>query len=92
MFSDVWRCLAGHRNVKVFLTHGGLMGTIEAVHSGVPMVGIPLFGDQEVNIGSYVSQGFAVKLHFNSISKESVLKALKAVLYQPRLDFYWSTV
>jgi glucuronosyltransferase len=72
--------------VKVFLTHGGLMGTIEAVHSGVPMVGIPLFGDQEVNIRSYVSEGFAVKLHFNSITKESVLQALKTVLYEPRWD------
>lgn len=73
-----------HRNVKVFLTHGGLMGTIEAVHSGVPMVGIPLFGDQEVNIRSYVSEGFAVKLHFNSITKESVLRALKTVLHDTR--------
>jgi glucuronosyltransferase len=60
------------------------MGTIEAVHSGVPMVGIPLFGDQEVNMQSYVSEGFAVKLHFNSISKETVLQALKTVLYEPR--------
>lgn len=60
------------------------MGTIEAVHSGVPMVGIPLFGDQEVNIRSYVSEGFAVKLHFNSITKESILQALKTVLYDKR--------
>jgi glucuronosyltransferase len=76
--------LAGHRNVKVFVTHGGLMGTIEAAYSGVPMVGIPLFGDQEVNIQTYISEGFAVKLHFNNISKESVLQALRTVLYDPR--------
>jgi glucuronosyltransferase len=77
-------CLSGHRNVKVFLTHGGLMGTIEAVHSGVPMVGIPLFGDQEVNIRSYVSEGFAVKLNFNNITKESVLQALRTVLHDKK--------
>jgi glucuronosyltransferase len=83
---EVLYCLSGHRNVKVFLTHGGLMGTIEAVHSGVPMVGIPLFGDQEVNIRSYVSEGFAVKLHFNSITKESVLQALRTVLHDTRWE------
>ena len=76
--------LSGHRNVKAFLTHGGLMGTIEAVHSGVPMVGIPLFGDQEGNVLSYVSEGFAVTLHFNSITKESVLQALRTVLNDKR--------
>lgn len=73
-----------HPNVKLFLTHGGLMGTIEAVHSGVPMVGIPLFGDQEVNMHSYISEGFAVKLQFDSISKESILKALRTALHDPR--------
>jgi len=77
---EVLYCLSGHRNLKVFLTHGGLLGTIEAVHSGVPMVGIPLYGDQEINIRSYVSEGFAVKLHFNNITKESVLQALRTVL------------
>jgi glucuronosyltransferase len=70
--------------VKLFLTHGGLMGTVEAVHSGVPMVGIPLFGDQEVNIRSYVSEGFAVKLHFNNITKGSVLQALRTVLHDKK--------
>ena len=75
---------AGHPNVKVFITHGGLMGTTEAIHSAVPMVGIPLFGDQEVNIQSYVSEGFAVKLSFNNITKESVLHALKTILFVPR--------
>lgn len=62
------------------------MGTTEAVHSGVPMVGIPLFGDQEVNVRSYVSEGFALKLHFNSITKESVLQALRTVLHDTRWD------
>ncbi|PSN55491.1 UDP-glucuronosyltransferase 1-3 [Blattella germanica] len=70
-----------HPNVKAFVTHGGLMGTTEAVHSGVPMVAIPLFGDQMVNVASYVSEGFAIKLAFADITKESVLNALKAVLY-----------
>jgi len=75
---------AGHPNVKVFLTHGGLMGTMEAVYSGVPMVGIPLFGDQFHNVKNYEDEGILVRLDYTSITKEKVLKALREVLENPR--------
>lgn len=35
-----------HPNVKVFLTHAGLMGSSEAAFCGVPVVATPMFGDQ----------------------------------------------
>jgi glucuronosyltransferase len=59
------------------------MGTTEAVYSGVPMVGIPLFGDQFHNVRCYVSQGIAVTLNYHTISKSSVLSSLKEVLENP---------
>jgi glucuronosyltransferase len=75
---------AGHPNVKVFITHGGLMGTMEAVYSGVPMVAIPLFGDQFQNVKNYEEEGIAVGIGYTSITKERVLKALREVLENPR--------
>jgi glucuronosyltransferase len=60
------------------------MGTQEAVHAGVPMVGIPFFADQEFNIMNYVSKGTAVMVHYNYITKESISSALKRVLHVPR--------
>jgi len=74
----------GHPNVKVFITHGGLMGTMEAVYNGVPMVGIPLFGDQFHNVKNFEEEGIAVKVDYTSITKEKVLKALREVLENPR--------
>lgn len=38
-----------HPNVKVFLTHAGLMGSSEAAYCGVPVVATPMFGDQVNN-------------------------------------------
>lgn len=35
-----------HPNVKAFLSHGGLLGSSETVHCGVPTVFTPMFGDQ----------------------------------------------
>jgi len=75
---------AGHPNVKVFITHGGMMGTMEGVYSGVPMVAIPLFGDQFHNVKNYEDIGIAVRVDYTSITKETVLKALREVLENPR--------
>ncbi|KAG8336178.1 hypothetical protein J6590_050380, partial [Homalodisca vitripennis] len=64
--------------------HGGLLSTSEAVYCGIPMVLIPMFGDQPNNVAQLAASGAAVKLAYNEITKETVLKALRAVLYDSR--------
>jgi glucuronosyltransferase len=73
-----------HPNVKLFLTHGGLLSIQEAIYRGVPVVGIPILGDQKHNVNRAVSFGFGVKLDFVNISTESVTWALKEGLENPR--------
>nr|CAD7426014.1 unnamed protein product [Timema monikensis] len=75
--------ILSHPKVKVFITHGGLMGTMEAAYFGVPMVAIPLFGDQKMNVKTFVDKGIAVKLDYDEISKETVFTALRMVLEDP---------
>lgn len=38
--------ILAHKNVKVFITHGGLFSTQEGVYRSVPMLGIPVYCDQ----------------------------------------------
>ena len=45
--------LLGHENVTGFLTHGGTNGQYEALYHGVPMVTLPMFGDQVNNYFKY---------------------------------------
>lgn len=73
-----------HPNVKVFLNHGGLMGCLEAIYNGVPMVSIPLFGDQYNNVQVLADRGISVRLSYPNITKESVLLALRQVLDNPQ--------
>ncbi|KAF7382488.1 hypothetical protein HZH68_015407 [Vespula germanica] len=70
-----------HRNVKAFITHGGLLGTQEAISYGVPMIGIPLFSDQFTNIANYVKKNIAVKLDYENLSEDNMDAALNAILY-----------
>jgi len=70
--------------VKLFETHGGLLSIQEAIHRGVPAVGIPILGDQKQNVNRAVSFGFAVKLNFVNFSTESVTWALREGLEDPR--------
>ncbi|XP_076761112.1 uncharacterized protein LOC143429385 [Xylocopa sonorina] len=73
-----------HRNLKAFITHGGLMGTQEAVHYGVPFVGIPLFADQFINIENFVHRNVAIAIDLKTMTEKKLDDALNAILYEPK--------
>ncbi|CAD1470739.1 unnamed protein product, partial [Heterotrigona itama] len=73
-----------HKNVKAFITHGGLMGTQEAIHYGVPMIGMPLFADQFINIANYMRHNIAIELGAETLTEEKMDNALNAILNDPK--------
>lgn len=75
--------ILAHKNVKLFITHGGLGSTVESKYHGVPIVGIPLFGDQEQNVEIIVKEGWAVKVEISTLSRESLYNAVTEVLNNP---------
>ncbi|XP_023198800.1 UDP-glucuronosyltransferase 2A1-like isoform X7 [Xiphophorus maculatus] len=72
--------LLGHPKTKVFITHGGANGIYEAIYHGVPMVGIPMFGDQPDNMVHMEAKGAAVSVKFNFMTTESLRDALNMVI------------
>ncbi|XP_015110876.1 UDP-glucuronosyltransferase 2B19 isoform X2 [Diachasma alloeum] len=72
-----------HKNVKLFITHGGLMGTQEAIAYKVPLVGLPLFGDQYANIGNYANKKVAIALSLEGLTADSLTNAVKTALNDP---------
>lgn len=77
------RDILAHPNVKLFITHGGLLGTTEALVEGVPTVGIPIFGDQKMNMNLAILKGYGATINYDDITEESVTKILKKMLNNP---------
>uniref|UniRef100_A0A182MRU2 UDP-glucuronosyltransferase n=1 Tax=Anopheles culicifacies TaxID=139723 RepID=A0A182MRU2_9DIPT len=75
--------ILAHPNVRLFITHGGLGGIAEALYHGVPLVGIPLFGDQPVNLAKVEKEGWAYVLKHTDLTIESFSRAINEVLHEP---------
>ncbi|KAM4854672.1 UDP-glucuronosyltransferase 2B17-like [Thomomys bottae] len=75
--------LLGHPKTKAFITHGGANGVYEAIYHGIPMVGIPLFGEQHDNIAHMVAKGAAVQVDIRAMSRKDLLRALDGVINIP---------
>ncbi|KAI4542870.1 hypothetical protein MG293_006996 [Ovis ammon polii] len=75
--------LLGHPKTRAFITHCGTNGIYEAIYHGVPMVGIPMFGDQHDNLARMKAKGAAVEVDLRRMTSEDLLNALKAVINNP---------
>lgn len=63
-----------------FYSHCGLLSTTEAVYHGVPIVGMPVFGDQPANAAAIEESGFGVQIPIADLTKENLLTKFKIVL------------
>ncbi|CAH0731271.1 unnamed protein product, partial [Brenthis ino] len=76
--------ILAHKNCIIFMTHGGLLSTTEALHFGVPLIGIPGRADQFPNINRAVSKGFAIKVNLSYTLAADLEIALQEMLNNPR--------
>ncbi|XP_063832428.1 UDP-glucosyltransferase 2-like [Ostrinia nubilalis] len=75
--------ILAHPNLKMFITHGGQLSTTEAIHFGVPVVGIPVFGDQYVNTKSAVDKGFCISVTLAEDMADDIYAAVQEILRNP---------
>ncbi|KAL8173046.1 UNVERIFIED_CONTAM: UDP-glucuronosyltransferase 1-1 [Gekko kuhli] len=72
--------LLAHPKARAFITHGGSHGIYEGICNGVPMVVMPLFGDQMDNAKRVESRGAGVTLNVLEMTSKDLSDALKAVI------------
>uniref|UniRef100_T1IAY6 Uncharacterized protein n=1 Tax=Rhodnius prolixus TaxID=13249 RepID=T1IAY6_RHOPR len=71
--------IPSHKNVKVFLTHGGYNSIVETTHYGVPVVLTPFFMDQRKNARKLIEVKVGVQLLPENLTKESLIWAINEV-------------
>ncbi|NXA93716.1 UD11 glucuronosyltransferase, partial [Melanocharis versteri] len=72
--------LLAHPKTRAFITHGGSHGIYEGICNAVPMVLMPLFGDQMDNAKRVESRGAGLTLNILEMTSDDISTALKAVI------------
>ncbi|XP_036142561.1 UDP-glycosyltransferase UGT5 isoform X3 [Monomorium pharaonis] len=68
-----------HPNVKCYFGHGGLLGLSEGVYVGLPMILMPMYGDQFHNSAAAANRGAAVVISYSDLTEQSLRHALDEV-------------
>lgn len=76
--------ILAHPNVKVFISHGGLFGIQEAVHHGVPILGMPVYADQYLNVKKGNAAGYALGVDYRTVTEEELRNSLTELLDNPK--------
>lgn len=76
--------LLAHPGAQAFITHAGSHGLFEGLCHAVPMVMVPIAGDQPDNAQRFASKGAGVVLDIISITTESLLQGLNDIINDTR--------
>ncbi|XP_072807286.1 UDP-glucuronosyltransferase 3A2 isoform X1 [Vicugna pacos] len=76
--------LLGHPHIRLFVTHGGMNSVMEAIQHGVPMVGIPILGDQYENMLRVEARNFGVSIRLKQLKAETLALKMKQVMEDKR--------
>ncbi|XP_055374511.1 uncharacterized protein LOC129607507 [Condylostylus longicornis] len=76
--------ILAHPNLKLFITHGGKGSVVESEYFGVPMIGLPIFGDQISNVDEFVEVGYGLRLDYKSLSELELKNAINEILLNPK--------
>ncbi|QWO71679.1 EGT [Orgyia pseudotsugata single capsid nuclopolyhedrovirus] len=68
--------LLHHKNVVAFVTQGGVQSTDEAVSALVPLVGMPMMGDQAFNTNKYEDLGIGCAVDTLTVSDKQMSEAI----------------
>lgn len=66
------------------MTHGGFLSTTEAIDRGVPVLAMPVFGDQHQNAKIAELGGFGLVLPLKDVTEEKLASLVNELLSNPK--------
>ncbi|XP_046629094.1 uncharacterized protein LOC124309473 [Neodiprion virginianus] len=83
VFTVKWapqQSILAHPNIKAFIYQGGLQSTEEAVSYAVPVIGLPVFADQDTQVDKMVSLGVGKQLEILTVNRVNLVETIESVV------------
>ena len=74
----------GHKKACLFVTHGGQNSLLQAVYHAVPVLAIPLFGDQFDNVVRAETKGLGLTIKPTHITRELLSSTIQTLIQDVR--------
>nr|QVG59862.1 UDP-glucuronosyltransferase [Nilaparvata lugens] len=72
--------ILAHPKVRFFMSQVGLQSMQEAIHNAVPVLGVPIFGDQDFNARKLASEGAGIVVEFESLTLDILNQSIHDLL------------
>lgn len=72
--------ILAHKNLKLFITHAGKGSITESEYHEVPMVAIPIYGDQTENAATMQNKGHGLAIDYRTLTEESFRATILEVI------------
>ena len=76
--------ITGDPRLRLFITHGGLLSTLESMYHGVSVLGMPVFADQEANMLQVQRNGWGKVLLWDDLTPETLKEKILDVMNDKR--------
>ncbi|KAK8724718.1 hypothetical protein OTU49_011233 [Cherax quadricarinatus] len=76
--------ILAHNNVKVFITHGGLLSMQEAIYHATPLLALPIFSDQPRNSMFIRESELGDFLLWEELTDDMIVDALNKIINNPK--------
>ncbi|XP_053629391.2 UDP-glucosyltransferase 2 isoform X1 [Cherax quadricarinatus] len=72
--------ILGDPRLRLFITHGGLLSTLESMYHGVAVLGMPVFADQHSNMNMVQRNGWGKVLLWEQLSFDNLKNMINIIL------------
>ncbi|BFZ00665.1 hypothetical protein BsWGS_03704 [Bradybaena similaris] len=76
--------LLGHEKTKLFISHCGKNGQYEAIYHGVPILCLPIYGDQSYNAERITIKQFGLRADMRDASADELAAMMKEIIYNKK--------